>query len=320
MHLGRLPEAIKRRVRPLPQWNAVAANAALDPMRVWLMLDGKSFDVTHNHAAAALKPFTLALGLDEFLQRALDRDHNPVLLFCEGPQQHGVASLRLRFEYTVSHENAVVGLFRVIAHRQRCLRWPHRPWNRWMQRRAAAKNTDPANFSLSPEAQQQIMVFYLRPRPVVLVSVECEAHRNIFPMDLIGSVKPDLFTLALRTTSRSVEAMKRSRRIALSDIAAADVAIAHGLGRHHRAVDIEWTALPFALERSMLLSLPVPAIALRVREFNIVDCADVGSHTLFICRQLIESRQRDATALCHISGISQHFRARQGRALPMACE
>ena len=319
MHLRRLTEAIKRRVRPLPQWNAVAAHAALDPVRVWLMLDGLCFDVTHNHAAAALKPFTLALGLDELLQRALDRDHNPVLMFCEGPQQHGVASLRLRFERAVSQENAVVGLFRVIAHRQRCLRWPHRPWNRWMQRRAAAKNTDPTNFSLTPEAQQQIMVFYLRPRPVVLVSVECEDHRNIFPMDLIGSVQPGLFTLALRTTSRSVDAMKLSRRIALSDIAAADVAIAHGLGRHHR-VDIDWTALPFGLERSALFSLPVPVTALRVREFEILDCVAVGSHTLFICRQLIESRRRDAAPLCHISGISQHFRSRQGRALPMASE
>src|SRR6185369_14027293 len=97
-------------------------------------------------------------------------------------------------------------------------RWPYRSWNRWLQDRAMKKNTDPYNFVMAPQAVQQLMIFYICPRPVVLVSVDDGSHSNLFPMDLIGPIAPDRFTLALRSTSQSVPTMKSSRRLALSDI------------------------------------------------------------------------------------------------------
>jgi flavin reductase (DIM6/NTAB) family NADH-FMN oxidoreductase RutF len=310
-----LPETIKRRLRPLPQWAAIGAREARDPVQVWLSAAATRFPVTQNHVIAALKPFTLGLGLTAPLQRALDTDPEPVLDFFDSQSGCSIASLQLRHERTLQSGTALIGTFHVTQHRQRCVRWPYRAWNRWLQGRAAARNTDPGNFAMTPESQQQVMIFYIRPRPVVLVSVECAAHANIFPMDLIGPVSPGLFTLALRSTSQSVEFMKICRRIALSDIAAADVQIAHALGRHHRHMQIDWQGLPFAVERSAHFSLPVPAIALRVRELEILDFASVGSHTLFICREQFEQRLREGLPLCHISGIAQHFRSRQPQPL-----
>ena len=308
MPLKYLPEGIKRRLRPLPQWVAIGARAAADPVQVSLLISGVRHDVTHNHVIAALNPFTLALGLDAPLQGALDRNSTPMLEFFDRDSGRWLATLGLRHERTLSHGMALIALFEVTQHRHRCLHWPYRTWNRWLQGRAASKNTDPTNFAMTPDSQQQVMIFYIRPRPVVLVSVEHAAHSNIFPMDLIGPVTPGQFTLALRSTSQSIEAMKLSRRVALSDIAATDQQIAHALGRHHRRMKIDWQALPFSIERSEHFSLPVPAIALRVRELEIMDVATVGSHTLFICRQLFERWVRDDLALCHISGISQYFR------------
>jgi len=313
-----VPEGIKRYLRPLPQWAAIGACQARGSVCVWLRSGGGCFDVTENHVVAALNTLTLALGLDVPLQRAVGDDHEPSLVFVDRQSSHSLASLQLRYEKTLRIGAAELALYQVQGHQQRCVRWPYRAWNSWLQGRAARKNTDPANFAMTRDSQQQIMIFYIRPRPVVLVSVEHAEHVNIFPMDLIGPVLSDRFTLALRSTSRSVEAMKACGRIALSDITAGDVQIAHALGRHHRQATMDLATLPFAIERSPHFSLPIPAIALRIREFEIMDFAAVGSHTLFVCRQQFERRVRDGVPLCHTSGIYQHFRSRQRQPLTSA--
>jgi flavin reductase (DIM6/NTAB) family NADH-FMN oxidoreductase RutF len=153
---------------------------------------------------------------------------------------------------------------------------------------------------------------------VVLVSVEQGEHRNLFPMDLIGPVAADRFTLALRNTSSSVPAMKIARRVVLSDIAAADCGLAYRLGAHHRDPLPDWQSLPCATERSQEFSLPFPRNALRVRELEILDFETIGSHTLFVTRIAAEQPLAEADKLHHTSGLYQHFRMRQGRPFPAA--
>lgn len=310
MRVKSLVESIKPHLRPLPQWAVLGMHESQDAVCVWLTANGVHFDVTQNHVIAALKPLMVGVGLTEPLRRALDSDRAPLLAFSDRQSGRFLASLRLQRENTLPVGNTGIALFHINAYLQRCVRWPYRAWNHWLQGRVASRNTDPANFAMTPASQQQVMILYIRPRPVVLVSVEYGAHGNIFPMDLIGPVAPDLFTLALRSTSHSVDAMKLSRRLAISDIAASDVKIAYDLGRHHRRMQIDWGALPFGVDRSAHFSLPVPAIALRTRELEIIHATTVGSHTLFVCRQISERRVRDDLPLCHISGIYQHFRSR----------
>jgi flavin reductase (DIM6/NTAB) family NADH-FMN oxidoreductase RutF len=135
---------------------------------------------------------------------------------------------------------------------------------------------------MTPADVRGIHVFYICPRPVVLVSVEHEASGNLFPMDLIGPTDSPWFSMALRSTSPAVRLMQQSRRMALSGVPFAYQAIAYELGKHHRLSNIDWDALPFPTTRSPLFHLRVPDAALRVCEVYVHEFHEVGSHVLFL--------------------------------------
>lgn len=292
--------------------NAVEVRLAGEP-------DGPSVDVTHLAVVATLQPLTLAIGLEGDARTALGEVSRPTLRFIDRESQCVVGSLTLaRLRDGRPRADPVV-LFEVAAAAQCCVGWPYRPWNRYLQNRTIrGQRHRPNNFWMPPEAVQQLMVFYIRPRQVVLVSVEAGEHRNLFPMDLIGPVGGDRFTLALRNTSQSIPAMKLARRVALSDVAAADRARAYQLGSHHREALLDWQALPFRLERSPEFGLPYPESALRVRELEILDFESIGSHTFFMTRIVAEELRADTDQLHHTSGLYQYFRMRQGRPFPLA--
>jgi flavin reductase (DIM6/NTAB) family NADH-FMN oxidoreductase RutF len=313
-----LPEALKRRLRALPQWSAIALREPQEAVEIRMFTSGGEFEVTRASVVASLRPLTLAIGLDDHILSAIKDGSEPQIRFMDREFRRTLAVLHLRHVRNHSAAGATIGLFEIQRGAQQCVRWPYRHWNRWQQSRAIRKNVDPGNFSMPPEAVQHMMIFYICPRPVVLVSVDDGLHSNVFPMDLIGSIAPDLFTLALRSTSQSIATMKSARRVALSDIAAQDRAIAYQLGAHHKNVKVDWSRLPFGIERSGIYSLPCPDIALRVRELDILSFESIGSHTFFVTRIVSERAIGESARLFHTSGIYQHFRSRNGRPFPAA--
>jgi len=313
-----LPEALKKRIRALPQWSPVALHQPQEAVQVRMSASGGGFDVTRAAVVAALRPLTLAVGLDEPIKSAIAVDSEPQLHFVDLESRRTVGTLGLRHVRTWDTFGANIGLFEIRHGTQRCVRWPYRPWNRWLQNRAMRKNIDPNNFFMPPEAVQQQMIFYICPRPVVLVSVDDGHHSNLFPMDLIGSISADHFTLALRSTSQSVPTMKSARRVALSDVPARDYALAYQLGAHHKNVKVDWERLPLKIQRSRMFSLPCPQQALRIRELEILDFDTIGSHTFFVTRIASEHPAADAAQFFHTSGIYQHFRRSHGRPFPPA--
>jgi flavin reductase (DIM6/NTAB) family NADH-FMN oxidoreductase RutF len=151
------------------------------------------------------------------------------------------------------------------------------------QRRAEQRRIkNPYNFQMTSEDLRASHVFYICPRPVVLVSVEHEGAGNLFPMDLIGPTDSPWFSMALRRTSPAVRLMQESGRMALADAPFAYRGIAYELGSHHKLSQIDWAGLPFATVRSPLFQLPVPNAALRVREVRVREFHEVGSHVLFL--------------------------------------
>jgi flavin reductase (DIM6/NTAB) family NADH-FMN oxidoreductase RutF len=308
-----LPTALMRRIRPLPQWPPVALREPQEVVQVRLATVRGEFDVTRTAVVAALRPLTLAVGLDAQLIAAVESRSQPELHFVDLESRRKVGMLELQHVRNWNTSGAAIGLFEVRRGTQRCVRWPYRPWNRWLQNRRMRKNTDPNNFFMPPEAVQQQMIFYICPRPVVLVSVEDGGHSNLFPMDLIGPVSSNRFTLALRSTSPSIPTMKSARRVALSDVPAREYATAYKLGIHHKNVKVEWDHLPFDIQRSRHFSLPCPAIALRVREIEILDFDTIGSHTFFVTQIASEHRVGHDAQFFHTSGIYQHFRSCNGR-------
>jgi flavin reductase (DIM6/NTAB) family NADH-FMN oxidoreductase RutF len=314
----RLATGLIRRMRPLPQWPPVALRAPQEAVQVRLITGRGEFDVTRAAVVAALRPLTLGVGLDAKLMSAVEDLSRPELRFVDLESKRTVGMLQLQHLRNWSTSGTAIGLFEVLRGTHRCVRWPFRPWNRWLQNRRLRSNTDPNNFFMPPEAVQQQMIFYICPRPVVLVSVEDGTHNNLFPMDLIGPVSSDRFTLALRNTSPSIATMKSARRVALSDVPARDYATAYKLGIHHKSAQVEWDHLPFEIKRSRDFSLPYPAIALRVREIEILDFDTIGSHTFFVAQIASEHSAGNDAQFFHTSGIYQHFRSCNGRPFPPA--
>jgi flavin reductase (DIM6/NTAB) family NADH-FMN oxidoreductase RutF len=269
-------------------------------------------DLTCGIVVAALKPLTFAMAVTEQTRSVLADRAGPHLQFIDLESGRTVGQLHLNHVRDWDTSGFTLGLLEVRDGTQRCLGWPYRSWNRWLQNRAMQKNTNPDNFSMPPEAVQQLMIFYICPRPVVLVSVDDGSHSNLFPMDLIGPVSPDRFTLALRSTSQSVPTMKSARRVVLADIPAGARSTAYKLGVHHKNVAVDWDQLPFGIQRSPLFGLPYPEIALRVREVEILDFDTIGSHTFFVTRIASELALAEAPRFSHTSGIYQHYRTRNG--------
>jgi flavin reductase (DIM6/NTAB) family NADH-FMN oxidoreductase RutF len=313
-----LPAALKQRIRPLAQWPPVALRQPQEAVQVRLATERGEFDVTRAAVVASLRPLTLAVGLDTPLMSEIDARSQPQLQFVDLESRRTVGMLELRHVRNWNTSGAAIGLFEIRRGTQRCVGWPYRPWNRWLQNRRMRNNKDPNNFFMPPDAVQQQMIFYICPRPVVLVSVDNASHSNLFPMDLIGPVTADRFTLALRSTSPSIATMKSTRRVALSDVPARECGSAYKLGIHHKNAMVDWDHLPFETRRSRDFSLPYPAIALRVREVEILDFDTVGSHTLFVSRIASEVAAGDDAQLFHTSGIYQYFRSCNGRAFPAA--
>jgi flavin reductase (DIM6/NTAB) family NADH-FMN oxidoreductase RutF len=307
-----LPEALKGRLRPTGQWLAISLPAPQQIMDVKLFAGGREFDVTLNSSVAAMRPFTLRVGLDAELTAALKHASEPRLHLVDRQSARVLGILHLRHLRDWHVADAQLALFEVRGGRQYCATWLRRRWDTFMYRRAA-RGTPREKQLMLPDAVEQMMIFYLCPRPVHFVSVDDGRHSNVFPMDLVGPLQLERFTLALRNTSPSVETMKSTRRVALGDVPGSACQIAYQLGAHHKKQQIDWDTLPFQALRSRQFSLRVPEIALRIREVELLDFQTVGSHTLFVGRISSEERLRAGPQLFHTSGVHQRLRARHGR-------
>jgi flavin reductase (DIM6/NTAB) family NADH-FMN oxidoreductase RutF len=313
-----LPESVKRRLRPLPQWSAVALRDPQDVVDVVWTSRNRRLDVTHHNVVAALQPLTIAIGSKAVMDGDGLTGTAAALEFVDRITGGVLGSLNLGTARRVEAVPAALTLFEVTGGADRCLGWARRTLDNGLRQMRGQRIADPYNFSMDPDALRQLLVFYICPRPVVLVSVEDGQHSNIFPMDLIGPVGPDLFTLALRTTSQSVATMCSARQMAISSVPASHRETAYRLGTHHRRTKVDWSTLPFGVVRSPAFGLPVPHIAARIRELEAEHVETIGSHTFFVTRVVSDTGPTDRPLLHHTGGWHQHLRATRGHAFPVA--
>ena len=299
---------IRPYVRPLPQWSTVAVAPPQQAVIATLHWDGQSADVTADHTVASLVPLVIAT--------SLDAGQRPVLEYRDSATGKLLGVLRLVQNASVATAETSITLYHVAAGEQHCLGWPLRTWNAWLQNRLMLKNRSPQHFAPEPAAVQQLMIAYLCPRPVILVSVDTPGHRNIFPMDLIGPLqRSGFFSLALRSTNVSVPVMREVRRVALSGIPATMKAIVYKLAEYHKHPLQDWNALPFTARPSREFGIPAVAAALRIQELSLVHSQEVGSHTLFLGRIISDENLAEGTQLHHTAGFHQTYRRRQGTPL-----
>ena len=302
-----LKAAVKPWLRPLPQWAAIGIAPPQQAISVALESAAHSVDASENHTIASLKPLAVAIGLSGGMNPT-----RAALEYRDRASGKELGYITLRHSFTRFVAGKPIGVFDVDAAEQRCLPWPQRPWNIWLQSRAMRRNTNPHNFQMTPKAVQELMTFYICPRPVVLVSV-CEAsHSNIFPMDLIGPLANGCFTLALRNTSVSVPTMVQARRIVLSGIPAELKETTYKLGEHHRREFADWDSLPLPVAPSETFGIPAVASALWIRELAVLHSEEIGSHTFFVCEIVSERQRSSGSQLHHTAGFHQEFRRRRG--------
>lgn len=296
---------IRPYVRPLPQWSAVAVAPLHQPVTATLCWDGKSADVTVDHTVASLVPLVIAT--------SLDGGQRPAIEYHDSATGKLLGVLRLAQMASVVTGKTSLTLYHVAAGEHFCLGWPLRSWNAWLQNRLMLKNRSPHHFAPEPAAVQQLMIAYLCPRPVVLVSVDAPGHRNIFPMDLIGPLeRSGLFSLALRSNNVSVPVMREVRRVALSSTPATTKAVVYKLAEHHKHPLLDWDELPLPVLLSRELGIPAVAASLRIQELAIVHSEEVGSHTLFLGRIVSDEHLAEGFQLHHTAGFHQTCRRRQG--------
>jgi len=292
-------------VRPLPQWSPVAVAPPQTLVTATLRGNGESADVTADHTVASLRPLAIAT--------SVDAGASPELEYRDNTTGQMLGILRLaRTRPTAATDTSFV-LYHVVAGEHHCLGWPRRSWNAWLQNRAMQKNRSPHNPGMEPAAAQQLMIAYLCPRPVVLVSVETPAHHNIFPMDLIGPLRRSgFFSLALRSTNVSASVMRDVRRVALSGVPAHLKATVYQLAAHHKQPLDDWNALPFPARPSRAFGIPAVAEAPHLQELAIVHSQEIGSHTFFLGRVVSDETPAAGAQLHHTAGFHQAWRRRIG--------
>jgi flavin reductase (DIM6/NTAB) family NADH-FMN oxidoreductase RutF len=268
-----------RRVLNLPRYGALALRDPQQSVEVWLEGWGEPRDVTCNQVVACLRPFTIGIILSEQVGEGILR-----LCFYRRGSRRLMGRLHLKAVGSIPLTGRHFCLFEVAGCDNYCVSpLPLRAYDLREQARAERRQRrNPHNFRMTHPDIRASHVFYICPRPVVLVSVEHEGAGNLFPMDLIGPTDSAYFSMALRLTSPAVELMRQSRRMALAGVPFSHKDTAYKLGEHHRKAAIDWETLPFPLERSAQFGLPVARDALRVREVQVEECHTVGSHMVFL--------------------------------------
>jgi flavin reductase (DIM6/NTAB) family NADH-FMN oxidoreductase RutF len=282
-------------------------------IKVWLVGMGSPRDVTDRNVLAGIRPLFVGIGLDDGGNR-----RRLSLEFREARAgQALLGKIGLEFVDTVGLEGEEsLCLFRTRRPANYCqprtLLWRRYldfAYEAWRQERGP----NPPEIRMVASELHALLVFYICPRPIVLVSVVDGDVGNIFPMDLIGQIGKRHLSLALHT--KAVPLIERSRRVALSSVPVEAIPLAYVLGRNHRKASVDWASLPFPLTKSAAFGLPVPTFSPRVRELEVVQSRNMGSHRLFICKLVEEHGIADGPQFFQAHGFYEEWR-RQAIALP----
>lgn len=302
---------------PWPEYVAVGLPNPQTLINVTLRGLGPARDVTFNSVIASLRPLLIAIGLTPPELHQVQAAPLTLEVAESDRPERALGRLELRFQHALPLGDHHLGLFAIQRHDNHCLpRWlMQRAYLQRAWQRRAEQKRNPYNFRMSPADLRAHYVFYICPRPVVLVSCSFEGANNLFPMDLLGPVLGDYFLLALRSTSPAIRLMMGSRQLTLSAMPVTLTPVVYDLGRHHQKDSITWADLPFASRPSPNWGLPVPEPALAVREVRVEHVQVVGSHTLFVTRTEHQAQLGEGQPLHHISGLYQAYRRRAGRPL-----
>ena len=300
----------------LPQQCAIGLPDPQTEVGIWLERSGHEVEVTDNHVVACAFPFTVGVDLNGYSRTAVPGA--PISLKIR--ERHGghrlLAVAHLRRSGAITANGRELSLFHVQSCNHYCLPrprlWAYELYQSFIRQRSDRHPEIP----MSMRATRAMNVFFICPRPVVLVSVKRGESGNIFPMNLFGAIGDGYFAFALNSARRAAPLVERAGRVALSSIPIAQAQLARQLGKNHRKDSVDWDQLPFATAPSTEFEFPIPQFALRVREMEIEAVRNLGSHTLFFARVIRDERRAEGPQFCVIHGLYQAWRLRMSPAQP----
>ena len=272
---------------------------------------GIATDVTHDHVPVSLKPLIIGLNLkqsDAMGTPSPTEGHLDILDDRDPPRP--LASIHLKSCGSLLLASGTLSLFETVGCSNRCatarVRW-FRYALAWRQARTAKQQGD--KLCMRARDLRCLNAYYTIPRPVFLVGIVNGTQENLFPMDLVGQISSGAYLLALRATSPANQAIRESRRVAMSAAPSDRLQAVHALGAHHHKAAVNLDDLPFALRRSDLYGLPSLSGTSFVRELMLVAAHNIGSHVLYEChveRESGEARHQ----LAHVSAMFAEWRDR----------
>lgn len=303
--------AIKNRVfgQVLPQEFTLGFPEPQTEIAVWLHGTGAAVDVTNRYSVACGAPLTFCIGIGDDLGR-WDLDQLS-LNYCRRGEQQVLGEIQLKRVACLAAGESEFGLFAPGGSANYCISKTRlaAQYALFGYRHLRKDNTKGVHLSFLES--RAMMVEFIRPHPVMLVSVGSREEGNIFPMNLLGDLGDGYFGLALRTERVAGSLVRRHGRIALTTMPLGQGAVAYQLGHNHSKESFDWGQLPFAIRPSKAFAIPVPAFALRVREVEIKEVRGVGSHTFFLGRIVHDEKCADGLAFCSIHGFYQDWRMKR---------
>jgi flavin reductase (DIM6/NTAB) family NADH-FMN oxidoreductase RutF len=296
--------------KTLPQQVTVALHEPQDEIAVWLQGQGAQRDVTSLHSIACASPFTVCVAFNS--EEELHRECDGNRIFLELRERRGakrvLGRIGLRYSTAMAAGESCLGLFKVRDCVNYCMPrvrfWAHYLQQLYWQWRDGKI----PNVRMSALDAHAMMVMFICPRPVFFVTTMEGQTSNLFPMNLMGCLGKNYFSLALNSERLASQSVKGALRVALSSIPCEKAHIARQLGKQHLRSAVDWNLLPFQAMRSSLLDLPVPEFALRVIEMEIQTIKELGSHTFFVARVLHQQVFAEGESFFMIHGIYQDVR------------
>jgi hypothetical protein len=299
----------------LPQEFTIGLADSQAEISVWLHGMGAPIDVTRCHSMACAAPFIVCIALERGEKQIGLNDQNLRLRFCEATESKRVlGEIHVKPREVLSVDNLQLFLFEVRGSTNYCLPrmrlWAHYllyAYSQWRQENSSG-------IKMSFLEKRSAMVMFIRPHPTSLGSVIDDSGGNIFPMNIMGEIGRGNFAFALKDSRTAAHLVERTGRIALSSIPFSHAHLPYKLAINHTKQSIDWNQLSFTTKMSKHFQIPVPDIALRVREMEILTFRKIGSHTFFVARIVSDERSADGLELCVIHGFYQYWRMKEHRA------
>jgi flavin reductase (DIM6/NTAB) family NADH-FMN oxidoreductase RutF len=292
----------------IPQAFTIGLEDPQTEITVWLHGMGAPVDITDRHSMACADPFTVCIAFNNEEELPELDLRNVSIRFCErdgGKRTLGEIHLDSKKTTIIPVAGLKLMLFEARSSANYCLP-KARIWAHYLlQRHSLWKKADSAGIKMSFLERRAVMVMFIRPHPVVLVSLDGDAGGNIFPMNIMGSLHRDYLAFALKNSRLAARLVERARRVVLSDVPLSQTPLAYRLGVNHGKSSIDWNQLPFATKLSQQFKFRVPDFTHRVREIEIEEIRNLGSHTFFVGRIVCTERSAEAVGLSIIHGFYQ---------------